>query len=406
MEKINQEILDGDRDLGNRITKEVELKKILLDQYDLRKEAVQESVKNAEVEEKLKKDRAIITDKSGDYSPAQKKEALVDFESTALAYAKRREDLIDREITNTKALGELTKVGGQVNMEIVTKVAELEKEKHNVGTTYWQEEIAQNRLLSRVKKDALAEEMQAERDFHKLKEANMTSEAGFKLGEKDVNVGTVKNPFVEERAGYANTKQLEKPAANAVGGGATEANKVKDADKALRAYGGTLKSVIDLNNKYADAQERINNAFGDFASSISQGASSFKEFGKTVASSMKQAIAALLSATIAQAIEKSVAFAKNPIIGVALGAVMGGLAATLFNSLVPKFAEGAIVSGPTQALVGEYANARNNPEVIAPLSQLKHMLGSAGGGRVEFRIDGTQLVGVLNNHNRQSNNYR
>ena len=121
---------------------------------------------------------------------------------------------------------------------------------------------------------------------------------------------------------------------------------------------------------------------------------------------MKQAIAALLSATIAQAIEKSVAFAKNPIIGVALGAVMGGLAATLFNSLVPKFAEGAIVSGPTQALVGEYANARNNPEVIAPLSQLKHMLGSAGGGRVEFRIDGTQLVGVLNNHNRQSNNYR
>lgn len=38
------------------------------------------------------------------------------------------------------------------------------------------------------------------------------------------------------------------------------------------------------------------------------------------------------------------------------------------------FANGGIVSGPTYALVGEYAGASNNPEVIAPLDKLRTML--------------------------------
>ncbi len=43
------------------------------------------------------------------------------------------------------------------------------------------------------------------------------------------------------------------------------------------------------------------------------------------------------------------------------------------------FASGGIVSGPTLAYVGEYAGARNNPEVIAPLSKLQGMLDSGSG---------------------------
>lgn len=46
------------------------------------------------------------------------------------------------------------------------------------------------------------------------------------------------------------------------------------------------------------------------------------------------------------------------------------------GSNVTAFATGAIVSGPTNALVGEYAGAKNNPEVIAPLNKLKSMLGN------------------------------
>lgn len=42
------------------------------------------------------------------------------------------------------------------------------------------------------------------------------------------------------------------------------------------------------------------------------------------------------------------------------------------------FADGGIVSGPTLGLIGEYAGARNNPEVVAPLNKLKDLMGNVG----------------------------
>ena len=74
---------------------------------------------------------------------------------------------------------------------------------------------------------------------------------------------------------------------------------------------------------------------------------------------------------------------------------------------VAAFAQGGIVSGPTMALVGEYAGAQNNPEVIAPLDKLRSMMQPAGfdGGLVHFKIEGRDLVGVIkkeNDHSRRS----
>lgn len=64
------------------------------------------------------------------------------------------------------------------------------------------------------------------------------------------------------------------------------------------------------------------------------------------------------------------------------------------------FANGGIVSGPTIGLIGEYAGARNNPEVVAPLNKLRSMLddGDRGVGRVEFEVRGDRLFGVLERH--------
>lgn len=77
-------------------------------------------------------------------------------------------------------------------------------------------------------------------------------------------------------------------------------------------------------------------------------------------------------------------------------AAAGGLAAA---ALIPAMAEGGVVNGPTMALVGEYPNARVNPEVVAPLDKLKSMIGETnqGGlsGDVEFKIKGDSLYGIL-----------
>ena len=66
--------------------------------------------------------------------------------------------------------------------------------------------------------------------------------------------------------------------------------------------------------------------------------------------------------------------------GVGTAIVVGAIAAGMMayssakETAATPFAAGGIVSGPTNALVGEYAGAQNNPEVIAPLSDLQNMI--------------------------------
>lgn len=115
----------------------------------------------------------------------------------------------------------------------------------------------------------------------------------------------------------------------------------------------------------------------------------------------------LISMMLAQSISQSIAgattsgtatgpaaiFATPAFIATAVGGVLAAFAA------IPKFAKGGLVSGPTMGMMGEYAGAKSNPEVIAPLDKLQGMM---GGGRVEFVIEGDKLRGVLANTNSNS----
>lgn len=88
--------------------------------------------------------------------------------------------------------------------------------------------------------------------------------------------------------------------------------------------------------------------------------------------------------------------------GIAAGFVSAATAMVEAVGVMP-FAKGGVVSGPTLALVGEYAGASNNPEVIAPLDKLRSMIqpqGAGIGGNVRFTIEGRKLVGVLSNETR------
>lgn len=87
--------------------------------------------------------------------------------------------------------------------------------------------------------------------------------------------------------------------------------------------------------------------------------------------------------------------------GIAMGFVTAMLAATAAAG-IPMLAEGGIASGPTLAMVGEYAGAKGNPEVIAPLDKLRGMLAQPASmdfSKVEFEIKGRTLVGILNKEN-------
>lgn len=97
------------------------------------------------------------------------------------------------------------------------------------------------------------------------------------------------------------------------------------------------------------------------------------------------------------------AHASIPFAGFGIAAEFVSAATAMVEAVgVMPFANGGVVSGPTLALVGEYAGASNNPEVIAPLDKLRSMIQPQGGigGNVRFEIEGRKLVGVISNTTR------
>ena len=83
---------------------------------------------------------------------------------------------------------------------------------------------------------------------------------------------------------------------------------------------------------------------------------------------------------------KNVPFPFN----IAAAAAAGALASGLFNKLIssigiPALAHGGVITSPTVALMGEYANARVNPEIVAPEKKLRDVFR----GEMKGRMGGT-----------------
>ena len=97
------------------------------------------------------------------------------------------------------------------------------------------------------------------------------------------------------------------------------------------------------------------------------------------------------------------AHASIPFVGFGIASGFVSAATAMVEAIgVMPFAKGGVVSGPTLALVGEYAGASNNPEVIAPLDKLRSMIQPQGGigGNIRFEIEGRKLIGVISNTTR------
>ena len=134
------------------------------------------------------------------------------------------------------------------------------------------------------------------------------------------------------------------------------------------------------------------------------------EASVAISASLAKAAANNVEGTAAVAAAVAKIFAAHSSIPFAGVGIAAGLVALMIGTLasIPKFADGGIAYGPTLGLFGEYAGASHNPEVVAPLDKLRSLITPQGGagGRVEFRIEGRHLVGVLNKESRHhSRNY-
>ena len=174
-----------------------------------------------------------------------------------------------------------------------------------------------------------------------------------------------------------------------------------------------LQALEKVNAAFATLQSEAAVSFGQFIGDLVSGEQDAgKNFGKNMLGAIASFMDSLGKALIATAVA-SEAFQKliltNPIAAAAAGVALVAGAAIVRNSLkegpeVTAFADGGIVSGPTLGLMGEYPNARSNPEVIAPLDKLQGMLntGSQSGFVASTTITGRDLAIVLERYNKDS----
>lgn len=170
-----------------------------------------------------------------------------------------------------------------------------------------------------------------------------------------------------------------------------------------------LKASLDtLKATTKQTAEEININFGNMAmgvadalgSALISGENVFATIGGIILNSLADIMLQLGTAAVAAA-NLSATFATpaglvTGLIAIGLAGALKAAASQLQN--VQTFAKGGIVSAPTLGLMGEYAGARSNPEVIAPLDRLKGMIGqressvNVTGG---FRLEGQDLVVAL-----------
>ena len=139
---------------------------------------------------------------------------------------------------------------------------------------------------------------------------------------------------------------------------------------------------------------------------LAQGADSFEEYAENVKKMMKDIIgaqiAAGVSAAVRTALETLPPFPGSVFLIPALAGAAAGLARTAFNSLIPAFAEGGLVTGPTLGLIGEGIGTNaSNPEVIAPLDKLKGFMNGGDRVVVEGVIKGNDIF-LSNQRTKQS----
>ncbi|MDE5989098.1 MAG: phage tail tape measure protein [Duncaniella sp.] len=180
-------------------------------------------------------------------------------------------------------------------------------------------------------------------------------------------------------------------------------------DGFLQIYDG-IKTIVDIINMLSTAttahttakaaeSAAISVATGaQTAEAVAAEANALAQIPVIAANKLATASYMELAAAAYFAAHASIPFAG---FGIASGFVTAATAMVQAIGVMP-FANGGIVSGPTVGLIGEYAGASNNPEVVAPLDKLRGMLRpteGVSGGVVKFKIDGRTLVGILEKEN-------
>jgi hypothetical protein len=194
----------------------------------------------------------------------------------------------------------------------------------------------------------------------------------------------------------------------------TLSNGVQDfavnSSTSLLAFLNDFKVVGEEINEIANTtSQAFNNLGSQISGALVDAIFDAQNFGDAMIAIGKQILKTLLSEAIASAIANG-ASAKNLAnqasggltIPAFIAAGVGSVTAAFNN--IPALAEGGLAYGPTLAMVGDNKGANVDPEVVAPLSKLKDMLGG-NSIQVYGRISGDDIVISNNRATRDRNRF-
>jgi len=142
--------------------------------------------------------------------------------------------------------------------------------------------------------------------------------------------------------------------------------------------------------------EAILSAGGQIESTMNSltqaGIGNMEALGRATLSYALDAFRANMLAGLAEVLKGALSSVPFPFNIAIAGAAVAGASALfkgLQNKIVsPKLAKGGLAYGPTSAIVGDNPGARFDPEVIAPLSKLRSIIGGSAGAAGTIRVEG------------------
>ncbi len=164
---------------------------------------------------------------------------------------------------------------------------------------------------------------------------------------------------------------------------------VEKATMSMGEFFSMLENVEVRTFKVADAANDMGQAIADAFGRAAQEAMSF---GQVMAIVAREVVIAYLAQTKAKILQNSAegAAGTGPAYPIVMAALLAAGIGVMSRVQIPALAEGGLAYGPTTALIGDNRNARIDPEVVAPLSKLRDMM---GGNQVEVfgRISGNDI---------------
>lgn len=376
-------------------------------------------LENKQLEAEIAEARRIGNDEEN-YTAQQRKKALDEAiaKQKQLAANKREELNLETYIAETKAsFGDNDiETNNQLN-DLKVRQFEITREQEMAIKRIGEDQQRVTRELNaQIAKQAIINQQIAERAANSGI-STITTRTNFEMGDAP-DLGTDQLDDMGNRIAATTAKAQEMNAAFAASD--TIAQKMNAAFAAIaQEMNAAFAAIASEENQ--EAIGMLSQQFNQLGGAIGGTAGHFLNLGSTMLELIPQLISQIAGLTSAQvASSQSIAAAKGseaiasgtaasqsvpfPLNLIALAVTIGSIIAALAKK-PPKMAAGGLVYGDSLVNVGEYANARVNPEVIAPLDKLQGIMDKRQpASQTQVFIPETRLKGedIVISYNRAS----